>query len=340
MPAAQTVAFPMTDASQVGEARRAAAAAAARLGFDETDIGNVALVVTEAASNLVKYGRDGELLLLELNRDSIAGIEVLALDRGPGIGNINLCLSDGFSTAGTPGTGLGAIGRLAACFDIYSTAKAGTALWARLSSRHVPPRRSVALEISGVNVPHPAERVCGDAWAVEHAPGRCLLLLADGLGHGPIAAEAAQEAVRVFRENPRLEPAETIRTIHAALRSTRGAAVAVIEIRVEGEQVRFAGVGNIAGTIVANGSSRSLVSHNGTVGHQLHKVHEFIYPFPRGALLVLHSDGLATSWRLDKYAGLAAQDPSLIAGVLYRDFKRGRDDVTVVAVREESRDSA
>jgi Stage II sporulation protein E (SpoIIE) len=249
------------------------------------------------------------------------------------------CLLDGYSTAGSPGTGLGAIARLSASFDIHSMPQVGTALWSRLWSRPLASDRpAVELQVGTVSLPYPGESVCGDACAVEQLPGRSLFLVADGLGHGPSAAEAAREAVRVFRENLRLDPAAAIHAIHAALRSTRGAAVAVTEINFEAASLRFVGVGNISGTIVADGLSRSLVSHNGTVGHQLLKVQELVYPFPRGALLVLHSDGLATSWRLDKYPGLAARDPSLVAGVLYRDFKRGRDDVTVMAVREEARE--
>src|SRR5262249_13074084 len=121
---------------------------------------------------------------------------------------------------------------------------------------------------------------------------------------------------------------------------TRGAAVAVAELDLDAGLLRFAGVGNISATVFAAGVSRSAVSHNGTVGHEARKFQEFTYPFPRGALLVMHSDGLATHWRLDGYAGLAARHPALVAGVLYRDFKRGRDDVTVLAIREAENDSA
>jgi hypothetical protein len=53
-----------------------------------------------------------------------------------------------------------------------------------------------------------------------------------------------------------------------------------------------------------------------------------------GFLLVMHSDGLATHWNLDQYPGLVGRRPSLIAGVLYRDFARGRDDVTVVVAKK------
>ena len=121
--------------------------------------------------------------------------------------------------------------------------------------------------------------------------------------------------------------------MHAALRSTRGAAVAAVEIDIDGGTLRYAGVGNIAGAVLANGASRSMVSHNGTVGHEARHFQEFSCPFPPGAVLVMHSDGLASRWNLDPYPGLIARDPALIAGVLYRDFQRGRDDVTVLAVR-------
>jgi hypothetical protein len=48
----------------------------------------------------------------------------------------------------------------------------------------------------------------------------------------------------------------------------------------------------------------------------------------------MHSDGIATQWDLGRYPGLLARDPSLIAGVLYRDFLRGRDDATVVVLKD------
>jgi hypothetical protein len=181
----------------------------------------------------------------------------------------------------------------------------------------------------------PGEEVCGDAWAIQADAGRCLLLVADGLGHGPQAAEASQTAVRIFRDNSRLGPSELLQELHRALRSTRGAAVAIAEVDTEAEAVRYAGVGNIAGTILAPGVDRSVISHNGTVGHQARHFHEFTYPFPAGATLVMNSDGLMTRWSLDPYPGLAVRDPALIAGFLYRDFRRGKDDVTVLVARQE-----
>jgi hypothetical protein len=116
-------------------------------------------------------------------------------------------------------------------------------------------------------------------------------------------------------------------------------AVTLIDSRLR--VARFCGVGNISGVILSpdEGQRTSLVSHNGTLGHTIRKVQEFVYPWSPDSLLIMHSDGLATHWNLDRYPGLAVQHPSLISGILYRDFSRKRDDVTVLVARE-SRTSA
>jgi hypothetical protein len=278
-----------------------------------------------------------------VDQDEMIGLELLVLDKGPGIADPARCFRDGFSTAGTPGTGLGAMVRLSDFFDLYSLPSQGTAVLIRLrlptrgspsSSKRSDPERSDSMEVAAVHRAMPGEEVCGDGWAVEQQPGRTRLLVTDGLGHGPLAAEASREALCVFREHVTLPPAEILQRIHRALRSTRGAAVGIADVDFATRSLRFVGVGNIAGTIFARGMSQSMVSQNGTVGHELRKIQEFEYSFPKDALLVMHTDGLATHWRLDRYAGLTKRDPSLIAGVLYRDFKRGRDDVTVLAARE------
>ena len=331
----EPVALPILESSQAGEARRIAIALASRLGFNETERGKVGIVVTEVANNLVRHATDGKLLLQPLTRNNIEGIEILALDKGPGMSNISECLRDGFSTAGTPGTGLGAISRLSAFFDIYSVANVGTACLAQLWASPLPTSQPDSnLESGVVCLPKTGEEISGDAWAIDQDSGRSLVLVADGLGHGPQAALASREAVRIFRANLGRSPKEIVEAAHAALRSTRGAALAIAEIDVERLTVRFAGVGNISGTIFSPEKSNSMVSYNGTVGHEVRKIQEFIYQWPKGGLLVMHSDGLGTQWRLDRYPGLTAKHPSLIAGVLYRDFNRGRDDVTVLVARE------
>jgi anti-sigma regulatory factor (Ser/Thr protein kinase) len=333
----EMLAFPVTEISQVAMTRRAATVLASQLAFDEAGTGKVALIVTEAATNLVKHAKGGEILLCALQSGQIGGIQMLALDKGPGISNAARALRNGYSTTGSPGTGLGAIDRLASSFDIHSMPGTGTALLARLWSKSMSATPPPCLEVGALSLPKPGEDVCGDRWAKVSFPERTLILVADGLGHGSGAAEAALEAVRTFHEHTALTPAAIVESIHAALRSTRGAAVAVTEVARSQEVVRFAGLGNISGVVLSGEGSRQMISHNGIAGHAARKIQEFTYPWPSDALLILYSDGLVTHLYPERYPGLLKRQPDLIAATLYRDYARNRDDVTVVVAREPQR---
>jgi len=320
------------DASGVGEARRAAHTLARRLGLDDTGAGQAALVATEMATNVMKHGKQGEILLRAARDASRAAVELLALDKGPGIANLAQSLSDGFSTQATPGTGLGAIRRAASVFDVFTAPGRGTAVLARLGAAAVPG----PWECDGVCVPKRGETVAGDRWAVAEAPGLARVMVVDGLGHGPDAATAAEAAVTVFQARPTVSLSVLLEECHGALRPTRGAAVAVAEVDLAAGQVRFAGVGNVAASIRTASDTRSLVSLNGTMGHGQVRVREFTYPWPADGLLILASDGLKTHWSLQDYPGLAARRPALVAAVLYRDHQRGSDDATVVVLRSRT----
>jgi serine phosphatase RsbU (regulator of sigma subunit) len=179
------------------------------------------------------------------------------------------------------------------------------------------------------------EEECGDDWVFQEFARSARMTVADGLGHGLNAAIAARAAIRTAREHVSVPVQSLLERIHGALRATRGATVAVAEIDLAAQVVRYVGVGNIAAALVTgSGMTRRLVSLAGTAGHEVRKIVEFTYPWESGALLLMHSDGLQTHWSFDSYPGLLSRHPSLIAGVLYRDYARGRDDVTVVAARE------
>jgi anti-sigma regulatory factor (Ser/Thr protein kinase) len=336
----RSLAVTIDDPTKVGEARRGASALAARLDFDETSQGKVALVVSEAASNLVKHAEGGELVVQARGWDeSQSWLEILALDGGLGMRDVGQCQADGYSTAGSLGTGLGSIARLSDASGIYSHPGGGTAVWARLHAN--PESRAVAngrLELGAVNLPAPGEDACGDDWTLIYRDGQSFLLVVDGLGHGPAAAEAAEAAVSIVRVHPAGEPAELIEAAHAALRSTRGAALAIARIDPARGQVRYAGVGNISGVLADGRSGRtiSMVSYTGIVGHAIRKIRSFDYPWSEDTFMIMHSDGLATRWDLASYPGISRSEPALLAGILYRDHRRGRDDVTVVVAREWS----
>lgn len=248
--------------------------------------------------------------------------------------DVNASLRDGHSTAGTAGGGLGAIMRGSHLLDIYSRPGLGTAILVRLRQGRPSPGGPLDEALSGVvNVAKPGEEACGDAWCIQpHASG-FKVMVADGLGLGLIAAEAAHAAVRAFLADHAQPPGEILGRMHDAIRPTRGAAVSVADLDIDRRTVVFAGIGNVTGTMITDAGVRRMVSLNGTVGHMTKRVQQFTYPFEGIPLVILCSDGLGTSWNLDAYPGLRLRHPTLIAGVLYRDFNRGRDDTTVLVAR-------
>jgi anti-sigma regulatory factor (Ser/Thr protein kinase) len=314
--------FVIDDASKVGEARRAAQALA-NYEFSAETAGKVAITATELANNIIRHAGGGELLLQLIGSSENTVLELLAVDRGPGMHDVELCMRDGYSTGGTPGTGLGAVRRLSPQFDIYSRPGEGTVVLARFG-------KVDAFAYGAISIPMEGEVECGDAWHVESGPDGTAVLVVDGLGHGSFAAEAARTAVEVFAESPFAAPLDVMTRANAAMSKTRGGAAACALIR-DG-RVSYAGVGNISGNLVAPGASQGLVSHNGTLGLGQRRTQQFEYRHGAGAVLVMHSDGMSARWDLRSRADLLARHPAIIAGVLYRDHTRGRDDATVLVV--------
>jgi anti-sigma regulatory factor (Ser/Thr protein kinase) len=327
----------VTDSSHAGEVRRHAAILAEDAKFGERESGSLAIAVTEMVTNVVKHAGNGTVIVEAVTNNGSSGVRVLGLDQGPGIRDLSASLRDGFSTAGTAGNGLGAIKRLCNIFDIYTSAGHGTAILAEFW----PPQKKTfhpvsPLEVGAVSVPVKGEDICGDGWAVKKMAESMLLMVVDGLGHGILAAEAAQEAQRIFSVSRSDSPAPILQESHDALKKTRGAAMGVASLNFEKRILSFAGLGNIGASIVTPETSRGMASHNGIVGHQLHKIQEFTFPWNANNILVMHSDGLRSGWDLKAYPGIWSKHPGLIAGILYRDFLRERDDVTVLVAKNRA----
>lgn len=325
--------FPMGDASRVGEARRHGAQLAAQCGLDETEAGRLAIVVTELATNLVRHAREGRLLLSA--RAARREVEVIAIDRGPGIDDIGRSLGDGYSTGGTPGTGLGAVRRLAQDFDIHSSVPGGTVVVARVRSAAAARSAGARLEASAVAVAAPGEQVCGDSWAAAIEGDRAALLVADGLGHGPQAAEASQAAVDEFARDPLGAPRMLLERLHARLRATRGAALTVIQADREAGTLRVSGAGNVVGRVVSGAADRTLLTQHGTAGVTIRTPEETRNEWPPHALVVVCSDGIETRWKPELLRPVLGRDPAIVAAVLLRDHLRGRDDATVAVLRRK-----
>jgi anti-sigma regulatory factor (Ser/Thr protein kinase) len=315
--------------SAVPEARRTAVRCAESLRFDAHAASRVGLYATELATNLVKHAGGGDLLVQAA--PGAGAVDLLALDRGPGIADPTDALRRGVSTSGSAGLGLPAIRGAALEFDLYTRPGGGTAVFARISRPGARPRPAGGtFRYAGINVPYPGELQSGDGWSARSCGDRLELLVVDGLGHGAAAAEASRVAIDGFDRLQDATPVRHVERLHDALRHTRGAAVLVAAADARARTLTHCGVGNITGVIVETAAARHLVSHNGIVGHEMRRVRELTSAWPAGALVVLHSDGLKTRWRPDEYPGLWSRHPAVIAGVLYRDLHRDRDDATVL----------
>jgi anti-sigma regulatory factor (Ser/Thr protein kinase) len=331
--------FPIVHASDVAAARRAGQKLADALGFDEVRAGRLAIVVTEAGTNILKHAGEGRIYIMPAQHDAAlpgtqSAIDVVAVDGGPGIGDLALSIQDGVSTAGTAGNGLGALRRQADEFDVWTMRGRGAAFFMRIWRGPAPvSAQPGAIDLGALYVPLAGEDACGDGWAMACDLDGATLLGVDGLGHGPEAAKAAQGAIEALRRRPAATPSAVVQDAHEALRITRGAALAVARIDYATDTVRFAGIGNVAGIVLDGEGRRPLVSHNGIVGNNMRKVQEFALPCPPGALCVLHSDGLQTQWSLADYPGLQSRQPVLAAAILMRDFRRERDDAMVLVAR-------
>ncbi|HEX7809679.1 MAG TPA: SpoIIE family protein phosphatase [Thermoanaerobaculia bacterium] len=321
------------DGSEVAASRRIATQRAESMGLSATAAGKAALVATELATNLIKHGSGGSILFGAVDEPRNALI-IGAFDRGRGISNIPRAMEDGYSTAGSPGTGLGAIMRNASAHDIYTQPDRGTAVLCRIDDETSRPKLiHEPFSIAGVCIPKPTEEQAGDSWVATSGREFTTVAIADGLGHGVLAATASSLAVRIIADQSDRTLEHIYQEMHGALRPTRGAAVGIARIYHGQKRLDFVGVGNIAGTIVSDESVRRVVSQNGIVGHEMRRVQSFSYPWPEGAVLVLASDGISTSWNPAAHPGLMQRDPGLVASVLFRDYTRGNDDSTVVVVK-------
>ncbi|GII60450.1 transcriptional regulator [Sphaerisporangium krabiense] len=319
----------LEDASAIGAARRMATALAQDRGFDDEHAGQVAVAVSEAASNLVKHARVG-MMLIRPHPGVPGTIEVISIDSGPGMSDTVGPIRDGYSTTGTLGIGLGAITRLSDFYDIYSVPGKGTVLSMQFTARGATGPDSMTC---GLGRPVGDEIVSGDAFAFQETADTVTAIVCDGLGHGVGAAEASREAVRVFRADPEVTPLSVIERTHRALGHTRGGAVAAIRIDRRARAVTYAGIGNISGWIVTPTGRQGLLSLPGIAGHNARHLRETRYELPPHAVVVMHSDGLTERWDLAAYPGLLRHSAHVIAGTLFRDSAIRRDDASVLVIR-------
>ncbi|WPP49775.1 ATP-binding SpoIIE family protein phosphatase [Catalinimonas niigatensis] len=314
---------------------------AEHLGFSSEKIGKIQIVVAELLTNLLKFGeRSRELLWKSVWQKGAPGIEIMTLDKGPGIGSISQALEDGFSTSGTAGEGLGAIRRQSDFFEIYSQAGQGTVVLSRFFASEALHLKA-PFHFAALSIAKPNENLCGDGYIIEYEPEHQLFnaLILDGLGHGAGAYEASQAAIAAYTSLPKDSPELVLREIHQQIKKTRGAVAMALKYNFKEESLTYCGVGNISGKTTNYRTAKHLSSFNGIVGHVMSsRIHDQEIPWERGSLLFIHSDGLISRWDLAKYTQIQKYDPAILAACLYRDYKRGNDDTMIVICKHPSID--
>lgn len=335
--------------AEVGAARRAVHDFACEVGFNETELAEIAIVVQEIGTNATRYASGLGALHYTRPLGVAPGLELFYCDQGPGIYDLDRAIRDGVSTSGSLGAGLGAIRRLTDEFDLYSTVRTtarlthqrrttnGTVLlvrkWVTPHDSEQAATAELAKRIGVWSRPHPQERVNGDAYFIKTHDDCTLLVVIDGLGHGNGAKEAADAAIDSLEEWAGESVDEILLAAHDVLRATRGAVMGAAIIDRDRERVHYAGVGNIAVRVFNTPQSFNPIPSNGTLGARLGKIRVWSESWTEGATILLASDGVSDSWHISSYPGLLERSPQLLAGVLMRDYQRPADDATVLVVR-------
>jgi anti-sigma regulatory factor (Ser/Thr protein kinase) len=345
--------LPVGDPSHVHTAVAMADAAVTHAGLSAADRAACALIATELATNLARYGRDGRLVATATDPGPAAWVQLAATDHGPGIPDVPSAMADGFSTAGSLGGGLGACQRAAGVFDLFTAAATGTVVIARTG----PGADVVAgpARVGGILAARPGEQESGDAWAVLEDAGGLTVAIVDGLGHGPDAAKAAAVGLHTIAEAGPAEagdPVALLSQLNRQLAGGRGAVAGVA--RLAGGRLTYSGVGNIGARLGApgtagpsglssdsglskasgrRGQSWGLVSSMGTLGlGQRLRPQPAVTRWHDNSLFAAHSDGIRSSWDVSRYPGVTRHDPAVLATLVWRDAATRGDDAAVVVL--------
>lgn len=300
------------------------------------EIGKLDIIATEITTNLIKHANAGqEILIKKVRSNNNFGVEIISIDKDPGISDVNRTLEDSYSTTGTKGEGLGAIKRLSDEFDIYSQVNKGTVIVSRvykkIKSLNLSPKEK--FEIKGLMVPIKGEEVCGDSWDYIQSGMQCSVMLVDGLGHGVHANTAARSAIEIYKGHFKDGPVSILSNVNEGIKRTRGAVGFSMNIEADKGTCAYCGVGNVSCRIYSYDQTKTLTSFNGILGHNVRRINNNTSEWDSKKIAVLHSDGLISRWDINLYPGIINRDLSILTAVLYRDYKRSNDDVSIVAIR-------
>ena len=307
---------------------------AEQIGFGSKESEEIVLVVTELATNLVKHANGGTLIMTPLNELERVGLEIQSLDAGPGIADVEQALADRFSTAGTRGTGLGAVNRLMDELDITSERGRSTRIICRKWVRQYDASTGdCPLAVGVATRPRSIGSENGDAFVVKSWAESTLVGVLDGLGHGAFAHRAAQ-AGRQYVESHYDQPLEQIfRGVGRTCRATRGVVMALARFDWGKGMLVFASLGNIEVRVFPDSRPFRFTIRRGVIGLNAPEVVVSEHPWPSDHMLILHSDGLRTHWNWKDFPEMDHQPAAVLAQEFLRALAKEEDDATIIVVR-------
>ncbi|MFD0764420.1 ATP-binding protein [Mucilaginibacter lutimaris] len=303
-------------------------------GMDVAKINQLDLIVAEMTSNLFKYSNDGELLMGVFPNNGSPYVELISIDNGPGMMNPARMMQDGVSTSNTLGHGLGSMKRLSDTFELYSQIGWGTIVLSRVYSQPEKAKLKNDVIIRPIVVYKPGEKTSGDGFIYKKTDKYTKVMLADGLGHGPEANKAVNEAAAAFKVFPDYSPTETIRFIHNAIKKTRGAVINITAYDYSRKVWTTTGVGNISARLSGPVNFKNHMSYNGIVGHNIpNTMNDQDYKADEFNQVMLCSDGIKTRIDMARYPMMYKYDLTVLAAAIYKDHARRNDDMSVVMAK-------
>jgi anti-sigma regulatory factor (Ser/Thr protein kinase) len=335
------------------------------IGFEEAAASHISTAVSELGRNILKYAGSGELTLELVTEDHHSGVRAIVHDSGPGIEDLAQAMADHYSTSGTLGLGLPGVKRMMDEFHIDSAPGKGTRVvitkWlttpaslakklARTSGKsptvaathpeqpiattELPDREGAAgaIDWGTFNRPHPGERHSGDSAVIVERPDVIFMSIIDGLGHGPEAHQVATFAKDILQGSWTHDPVAVILRLHEELKGMRGAAAGVAVLNIASGEIAYVGVGN---TVIRRVGPREmrLPSADGTLGLSVRTPVKRTMRLGMGDVLLLYTDGIRSSFKLDEYPQIQYESSATIARNVVERFSRSYDDATCIALR-------
>jgi anti-sigma regulatory factor (Ser/Thr protein kinase) len=325
---------PVIDEASLSLVRSDVRTSGKAIGLPDTSIEAMAIVATELGHNQLRHARGGRIGVRVIDRQGTAGLEVVAADRGQGIARPSQALFDRATPGASLGSGIAGVRRLAHEVDFDVRLGEGTCVWARAFAVAPDRRRELAL----FGRPATDESVSGDAAVFVRNGTGVLFGVADGLGHGPLAQDAAYRAVGGLPEQAAGRVRELLDACDVAAAGTRGAALTIgrlAERDARGE-LDLAGAGNIMVRVEGRGRSRSFTGGSYTVGAAAsvrRRPAQDVVEVVAGELVIAFTDGLSSRATIADRLELVREPPLLVAAWLLETFARGHDDALVLVIR-------